>query len=273
MDAALLTMMQSGGRNKYWAETMVNLEARKLINVANTISSFHLRDGFTRIKFIEELKGVVEQQFTAARNATSDEECMTCIKHLRAETENLQEQDLLLRRQAAKLYAKVEFVKENNKVVGYVISAVHVVLSGVTIFGGFMMMSTMNPIGMLAGATLIADGFNGVTKEIINHTSYGQQSPSEGIFADMAMDSARFMGFKPQTGLAIYNTATLGAGIYSIYGLARKPGAWRLFRWLPHDYYRKVDSLSRPKLTMKIVGYGVKAKVIFDLLTVDGDKN
>ncbi|WP_168199635.1 hypothetical protein [Pantoea sp. CCBC3-3-1] len=44
MDAALLTMMQSGGRNKYWAETMVNLEARKLINVANTISSFHLRD-------------------------------------------------------------------------------------------------------------------------------------------------------------------------------------------------------------------------------------
>lgn len=27
--------------------------------------------------------------------------------------------------------------------------------------------------------------------------------------------------------------------------------------------------MSRPKLTMKIVGYGVKAKVIFDLLTTD----
>lgn len=29
MDAALLDMMRSSGRNKAWAETMVNLEARK----------------------------------------------------------------------------------------------------------------------------------------------------------------------------------------------------------------------------------------------------
>ncbi|WP_332637252.1 hypothetical protein [Enterobacter sp. 342] len=37
---------------------------------------------------------------------------------------------------------------------------------------------------------------------------------------------------------------------------------------MPVDYYRKVSTLSRPKLTMKIVGYGVKAKVIFDLMTI-----
>jgi hypothetical protein len=36
MDAALLDMMRSGGRNKDWAETMVNFEARKLISTANT---------------------------------------------------------------------------------------------------------------------------------------------------------------------------------------------------------------------------------------------
>ncbi|EPY8450240.1 DUF4225 domain-containing protein, partial [Enterobacter hormaechei] len=29
MDAALLNMMRSDGRNKAWAETMVNMEARK----------------------------------------------------------------------------------------------------------------------------------------------------------------------------------------------------------------------------------------------------
>lgn len=34
------------------------------------------------------------------------------------------------------------------------------------------------------------------------------------------------------------------------------------------DYYRKVSTLSRPQLTMKIAGYGVKAKIIFDLLSV-----
>lgn len=66
-----------------------------------------------------------------------------------------------------------------------------------------------------------------------------------------------------------YNAVTLTASIYSIFGLASKPGAWRLFRWLPRDYFRKVDTMSRPKLTMKIIGYGVRAKVVFDLLNVD----
>ncbi|MFX2612087.1 hypothetical protein V6282_26300, partial [Enterobacter mori] len=46
-------------------------------------------------------------------------------------------------------------------------------------------------------------------------------------------------------------------------------GQEQLFRWLPHDYYRKVSTMNTPKLTMKIVGYGVKAKVIFDLLTTE----
>jgi len=269
MDAALLDMMRSD-RNKNWAETMVNLEARKLINTANTLSFFHLRDGLTRMKFVQEIKEVVEQQFAAARRAKSDEECMACVKNLRAETENLEEQGRMLRTNAAKLYAKVEFVRENNKIVGYVISAVHIVVSGAALFGGMIMMSTMTPIGVLAGAILFVDGINGITKEA-SHLRYGEQSKSEGIFADSSMEAAKYMGFKPESGLAFYNAVTLSASVYSIFGLARKPGAWRLFRWLPRDYYRKVETISRPKLTMKIVGYGVKAKVIFDLLTTENN--
>lgn len=269
MDAALLDMMRSGGRNKAWAETMVNLEARKLVNTANTLSSFHLRDGLTRMKFVQEIKEVIEQQFAIARRAKSDEECMACIQNLRTETENLQEQDGMLRTKAAKLYAKVEFVRENNKIVGYVISAVNVVLSGVVLFGGFVMLSTMGPIGMLAGAVLIVEGINGLSREVINFAQPTDHRPSQGIVADSVMQTARFMGFSSKTGLAFYNGVTLGASAYSIFGLARKPGAWRLFRWMPRDYYRKVETMSRPKLTMKIVDYGVKAKVIFDLLTTD----
>ncbi|MBP2198842.1 hypothetical protein [Pantoea cypripedii] len=47
MDAALLAMMRSNGRNQAWAETMVNLEARKLVETANVISGFHLHDSLT----------------------------------------------------------------------------------------------------------------------------------------------------------------------------------------------------------------------------------
>ncbi|KTS33812.1 DUF4225 domain-containing protein [Pantoea dispersa] len=270
MDEALLAMMRSNGRNRAWAESMVNLEARKLIETANREAGFHIRDGLTRLQFVQEIRDVIEEQFSIARRAKSDEECMACVENLRAETENLAEQGQMLRRNTAKLYAKVEFVRENNKIVGYVISAVHIVVSGAALFGGMIMMSTMTPLGILAGAILFVDGINGITKEA-SHLRYGDQSKSEGIFADSSMEAAKYLGFKPESGLAFYNAVTLSASVYSIFGLARKSGAWRLFRWLPRDYYRKVETMSKPKLTMKIVGYGVKAKVIFDLLTPENN--
>ncbi|WP_312974479.1 DUF4225 domain-containing protein [Atlantibacter sp.] len=267
MDSALLDRMRSG-RDKNWAETMVNLEARELINTANMLSTVHFREGMTRIKFVQEIKAVVERQFAAARSAKSDEECMACVNILRAERKSLQDQDRMLRSKAAKLYAQVEFVRENNKIVGYVISAVHVVVSGMAIAGGIMMITTMTPLGVLAGATLVLDGFNGLTKEIIPRL-YEERQGTEGIVADGVIETAKFMGFKAESGLAFYNGLTLTASIYSIWGLTRKPEAWRLYNWLPSDYYRKINTISRPKLTMKIIGYGVKAKVIFDLLNVD----
>ncbi|WP_371813177.1 DUF4225 domain-containing protein [Tatumella sp. JGM118] len=70
-------------------------------------------------------------------------------------------------------------------------------------------------------------------------------------------------------GRAKQGHVTLSASVYSILGLAKKPEPWRLFRWISRDYYRKAETISRTKLTMKIVGYGVKAKVIFDLLGTD----
>lgn len=166
MDTALLDMMNSGGRNKVWAETMVNFEARKLINTANRLSAFHLQDDLTRINFAQEIKQVIEQQFAVARRAESDEDCIACIKNLRAETENLraetenlEEQCRMLRMKTAKLYAKVEFVLKNNKIVGYVISAVNVVLSGAEIALGTTLLASAEPLGVLAGAILVVDGF------------------------------------------------------------------------------------------------------------------
>lgn len=268
MDTALLDMAGSGRRNKAWAESMVNLEARKLVSTANTLSAFHLHDSLIRINFIREIQAVVEQQFAIARRAQSDEECMACVKNLRTEIENLEEQERMLRMKAAKLYAKVEFVRENNKIVGYMISAVKVVVSGVAIFGGGVMIATGTPLGMLSGVILITDGINQISKEIINRSKVSD-SKSEGIIADQTIEIAKFMGFKPGSGLATYNAISLTASIYSIVGLSKRPEAWRLFRYLPGDFYRKVNTMSAPKLTMKIAGYGVKAKVIFDLIGSD----
>lgn len=172
----------------------------------------------------------------------------------------------MLRMKTAKLYAKVEFVRENNKIVGYVISAVNVVLSGAEIAAGLTLIGTMTPLGVLAGAFLVTDGANGISKEIAHYVMDNKQS--EGLVADAAMSTAAFMGFSPDSGLGIYKSISLVANAYSVFGLFRRPGPWRLFRYLPADYFRKVSTMSRPKLTMNIVGYGVKAKVIFDLMSV-----
>ncbi|WP_338134011.1 DUF4225 domain-containing protein, partial [Yersinia bercovieri] len=266
MDATLLSRMRSGGRITSWSETMVNLEAHKLINIANTLSASHLSDSLTQMNFIQEIKEVVEQQFAAARRAKSDEECMTCIQSLRAETESLQAQDRMLRMETAKLYAKVEFVRENNKIVGYVISAVNVVLSGLEMAVGFTLISSMTPLGVLAGAVLVIDSANGISKEIAHYAM--DNKSSEGLVADVSMSVAEFMGFSRNNGLGVYKSVSLAANAYSIFGLLKRPETWRLFRYIPTDYYRKISTMSRPKLTMKIVGYGVKAKVIFDLMSI-----
>ena len=266
MDAIFLEMMRSGGRNKRWAEAMINLEARKLINTANTLAAFHLNDDLTRMHFVQEIKGFVEQQFAVARRAKSDRESIACIKNLRVETKNLEEQGRMLRMKTAKLYAKVEFIRENNNIVGYVISAVNVVLSGVEIAVGLTLIGSMTPLGVLAGAVLVTDGANGISKEIAHYVRNDEDS--EGLVADAAMSTAEFMGFSRNCGLGVYKSISLVANAYSVFGMFRRPGTWRLFRYLPVDYYRKVSTMSRPKLTMKIVGYGVKAKVIFDLISV-----
>jgi hypothetical protein len=124
----------------------------------------------------------------------------------------------------------------------------------------------MPAIGMLAGAVLVVDGFNGISKEIDSLIN-DNKSDTEGYFADKSMELAKFMGFKKESGLALYNSISLISSVYSIAGLSRRPEAWRLFRYLPGDFYRKVNTMSTPKLTMKIAGYGVKAKVIFDLIS------
>lgn len=61
------------------------------------------------------------------------------------------------------------------------------------------MIASMTPAGMLAGAILVGDALNTVTREaarqLLNETA------SEGILADGAMTVAEFMGFSRDVSL------------------------------------------------------------------------
>lgn len=54
---------------------MTNLEARKLVNTTNTVAAMHFQDGMILIQF-------VGHSSIAARRATSDDDCMACLRIL-----------------------------------------------------------------------------------------------------------------------------------------------------------------------------------------------
>ncbi|EGT5186920.1 DUF4225 domain-containing protein [Cronobacter sakazakii] len=256
-----------GQNRRQWAETMINLEARKLVNTANIVAAQHLADSLTRLKFVDEIRQVIMHQFEAVKRARNDEDCIECMKKLRAENESLLEQSRMLKTGYAKVYAEVKYVTEHNKIVGYFISGIKVVLAGVQAVYGGVMIATMTPVGMLAGAVLIGDAVNTVSREAARQ--FLNEPASQGILADGTMSVAEFMGFSREVGLGVFNATTLAANVYSVFGLIGKAEAWRLFRYVPRDYYRKVDTMSRGKLSMKVIGWGVSAKVVLEQLTND----
>ncbi|MDD7998239.1 DUF4225 domain-containing protein [Kosakonia radicincitans] len=261
------TLLFSRQNQSVWAATMINLEARQLVNTANTVAAMHLHDGLSRIQFVDEIRSVIISQFEAARRAKTDDECMACIKALRAENHSLLEQSRALKTGYAKLYAEVKVVREDNKIIGYIISAVDVVVAGVAIFGGIVMMSSMNPLGVVAGAVIVVNGFNTISREAAR-TFLGDRQ-TEGIFADGSMEVAEFLGFSRQQGLGTYKAVTLFSEVYGAYGLRLKPETRRLWYWTRPDFFRKVSGTPRPVMALKIAGWGINAKVALDLLSID----
>lgn len=108
---------------------------------------------------------------------------------------------------------------------GYIISAVDVVVAGAAIFGGIVMMSSMTPVG----AVIVVNGFNTISREAA-HSLLGDKK-TEGIFADGSMEIAEFLGFSRQQGLGTYKAVTLFSEVYGAYGLRLKPEAQRLWYW------------------------------------------
>lgn len=56
---------------------------------------------------MDDIRQFVMQQFSATRAARSDEECMECLKNIRAENESLLEQSRMLRPRTVQLFAQI----------------------------------------------------------------------------------------------------------------------------------------------------------------------
>ena len=79
----------------------------------------------------------------------------------------------------------------------------------------------MTPLGVLAGAILVTDGANSISKEVARYAT--NNTTSEGLVANAAMSTAEFMGFSRENGLGVYKSISLAANAYTIFGLLRRP--------------------------------------------------
>jgi len=130
--------------------TMAIAEANHLLSNAIQLSFIHLKNGFTRLQFQDDVKSFINAQLNIIRAGAPDDECQECIQNLKKENEYLAIQDTMLRAGTAAVHASVELVK-NGDIWGYVINGVGVVLSGLQVIAGFSIFSASLATGAIIG--------------------------------------------------------------------------------------------------------------------------
>lgn len=246
-------------RFKNYFLVMANAEANQLVSIANSLSLLHLKDGAVRMKFQDEIRHFANLQLNTISSATSDQQCQECIQNLKKESHYLSIQDSMLRMGQASISSSIRFYHDNEKIIGYVIDGIGVVLSGLQIVAGAGVLvgsaATGNVIGVIAGSTLIMNGIGSGIESI--GKLRGIPSPSNPV-RNAYEDIADFLGFDQRLGLLAYQVVDLTTSYYGIFKLTLKPQAWRLYKYLPTDYYRKVQIMSKPALALKGAGAAVK---------------
>ncbi|KHS89860.1 DUF4225 domain-containing protein [Pectobacterium brasiliense] len=251
--------------NQYFL-AMAQAAAFDLIKTARIVSSRHINDLFLKAKFEDEIRRFSNGNLDIVRNASSSSECQVAINNIKEECANIEKQGTMLSLEKAKVFITINMEKR-EKEIGYTINAIGVMVGGAQFVSGF---------GILAGATTYIGRFIGA------HIAFtGASSSIESFFHLIGDDNeigfmksgyirtAEFLGFDKKSGLLAYHSVDLVTSFYGIVKLTLKPDAWRLFRYIPSDYYRKINTMSRASLMLKMAGAGNKIRIMSDIYKDD----
>jgi hypothetical protein len=129
------------------------------------------------------------QMKTIERNSDNEWICKNKIQTIREEDNSLRIQDRMLRTGEAKLTAAIHIYHENEKVIGYIIQGVGIVVGAFQVLGGMGVIAASvahdNIIGVIAGAVVMIHGFGNIS-ESLKHRNFVR---------DGYEDSAVFSGF------------------------------------------------------------------------------
>lgn len=251
--------------NQYFL-AMAQAAAFDLIKTARIVSSRHINDLFLKAKFEDEIRRFSNGNLGIVRNANSSSECQIAINNIREECANIEKQGTMLSLEKAKVFITINMEKR-EKEIGYTINAIGVIVGGAQFVSG---------VGIIAGATTYIGrfigahiAFAGASSSIESFFHLIGQDNEIGFMKSGYMHTAEFLGFDKKSGLLAYHSVDLATSFYGIVKLTLKPDAWRLFRYIPSDYYRKINTMSRASLMLKMVGAGNKIRIMSDIYKDD----
>lgn len=250
-------------RSRYYYLSLANAEANALFNTATHVSAAHLHDSLIRTRFQNDVKGFIQSQLNFIRSSNDDKQCQVCIQAIRQERDSLLIQDRMLRTGEAVLTAAIRFYHEHDKVIGYVIDGIGIVIGGIKVIGGLSLAitsaGTMNVVGILAGCTLVFHGASAVLAGIdkVSGVKYPQN-----IAQNTYESAAVFLGFDRKIGSLAYQGVDMAASMYGLFKPIFKDNSWRLFNWMPKDFYHKINTLTPSALTIEAGKAGYKMYAI-----------
>jgi hypothetical protein len=250
--------------------TMANLEARQLYNKANEVSLIHLKNGFTQMNFLDDVKRFIDHQLQTMQSTKSEDVRQECLANLQVEHKNISIQDQMLRSGQAALHASVQFIKSDG-VCHWIINGVGIVLSSLQIVAGLGVIAvsaaTVNIIGIGFGALLSLHGFNGIVESSIKLKT--GRNDATGTLKNVYIAGAEFLGFDQKVGEMAYTAMDLGLSVYGLARLVLKPQTYRLFHYLSTDYVRGIKDMSRFDLGVEIYNDSRSLKSMYDDMNGD----
>ncbi|WP_455811297.1 DUF4225 domain-containing protein [Pseudomonas graminis] len=250
--------------NKYFS-AMGQSAAWDLLKVAEIVAGKHIRDHFIRARFLGEVKAFANANLHEISNAKSDAQCKAAINNIREESSNISTQGDRLTMGQAKIFLTISMEKY-NKELGYTIDAVNLVVGTVQLAGGVSIarsaFKTGSMVGKIAGSYIIIGSGTSMLESILK--LYGKEDPTN-FLKDAYVGVAKFMGFDQRVGLTTYHSMEIISSAYGVFKMSLKADAWRLYKFIPSDFYIQVGRMSKASLMLEVAVSGNNLRFIYGM--------
>lgn len=243
--------------NKYFS-AMGQSAASDLHRVAEMVARKHIRDRFIRARFLGEVKAFANANLHEISNAKSDAQCKAAINNIREESNNISTQSDRLTMGQAKIFLTVSMEKY-NKELGYTINAIGLVVGAGQLYGGGLIMKSASAVGKIAGFYVAISGLSTARESYLKLRG---DKDSSGFLKDAYVSAANFIGLDKKAGLTAYHSMEITSSAYGVFRVSLKSNAWRLYKFIPSDFYMQISRMSKASLALKMIGAGNDLRVI-----------